>query len=108
MNSTHTTGHLCVTGDGDTTSLRAFDTDELVASIEWDGEPEGKANENARRLVACWNACEGITTEQLEAGALAELIEAAKKAQAMMGIPERIAPRHRRELCDAIAGVTTA
>lgn len=32
-----------------------------------------------------------------------ELIEAAKKAQAMMAVPARIEPRHRRELCDAIS-----
>lgn len=25
---------------------------------------------NARRLVACWNACEGIDTEDLEAGSV--------------------------------------
>lgn len=35
--------------------------------------------------------------------AVAALIEAAKKAQAMMAMPERIEPRHRQELCDAIA-----
>ncbi|MCR6496192.1 hypothetical protein LJB71_08180 [Thermomonas sp. S9] len=31
------------------------------------------------------------------------LIEAAKKAQAMMAMPERIEPCHRQELCDAIS-----
>ena len=35
--------------------------------------------------------------------AVAELIEAAKKAQVMMAMPERIEPRHRQELCAAIS-----
>ena len=30
----------------------------------WEGDEEAEAN--ARRLVACWNACEGISTEALE------------------------------------------
>ena len=29
---------------------------------------EGVTNEVARRMVACWNACAGITTEHLERG----------------------------------------
>lgn len=32
--------------------------------------------EDARRLVACWNACQGLSTEALEAGVVAELINA--------------------------------
>lgn len=31
---------------------------------------------NARRIVACVNACEGIPTEALESGAVRELLEA--------------------------------
>jgi hypothetical protein len=27
---------------------------------------DGRGEANARRLVACWNACQGITTETLE------------------------------------------
>lgn len=30
---------------------------------------------NARRLVACWNACDGISTEELEDGAIQKLRE---------------------------------
>lgn len=38
---------------------------DLVASLQT--EPADPAMEaNARRLVACWNACTGITTEQLQ------------------------------------------
>jgi len=32
--------------------------------------PADIAEANARRLVACWNACEGVSTEELEAGLL--------------------------------------
>lgn len=28
--------------------------------------PDTRAHADARRIVACWNACEGITTERLE------------------------------------------
>lgn len=54
--------------------LRLFDTyvdpeirddnEKLVAVVLAE-----KAN-SARRLVACWNACEGIDTEDLEAGSV--------------------------------------
>ncbi len=30
---------------------------------------------NLRRLVACWNACEGISTEAIERGTLMDSIE---------------------------------
>ena len=45
-----------------------------------------------------------LTADQLDEAraAVAELIEVAKKAQAMMAMPTRIEPRHRQELCDAI------
>lgn len=32
---------------------------------------------NARRLVACWNACDGISTEALEIGAIQDRIASA-------------------------------
>lgn len=32
--------------------------------------------ERMRRLVACWNACQGLSTEALEAGALREFPQA--------------------------------
>ncbi|MFH1572554.1 MAG: hypothetical protein ABIG68_01145 [Acidobacteriota bacterium] len=35
---------------------------------------------NARRAVACWNACQGIPTEALEAGAIGKLVYAARMA----------------------------
>lgn len=36
-----------------------------------------KTESDARRLTAAWNACEGIPTEALEAGAVRRLVEAA-------------------------------
>ena len=36
--------------------------------------------EDARRIAACWNACQSIPTDALEAGAVAELREAVGKA----------------------------
>ena len=34
---------------------------------------------DARRIVACWNACENIPTEALEAGVVAELVGALRQ-----------------------------
>lgn len=83
MNNTHTNEPWCVTGDGDYTSIRSSATDELIAQIEWDGEEEGTANSNARRIVACVNACAGFDTETLEAdpGLFAALFQEVERAR---------------------------
>lgn len=39
---------------------------------------------NARRIVACVNACKGILTEALESGAVKELLEQLRDARAFM------------------------
>jgi len=39
----------------------------------------GHDNEIAQRIVACVNACEGITNEALEAGYIKHLVETDKK-----------------------------
>lgn len=36
--------------------------------------------EDARRIAACWNACQSIPTDALEAGVVEELLEAVRKA----------------------------
>ena len=41
--------------------------DEDACDVTYLGEIDGEAN--ARRLVACWNACQGIETETLEKAA---------------------------------------
>jgi hypothetical protein len=44
-----------------------------AAQVVWkmeDYERSPHCEETARRLVACWNACEGIDTEDLEAGSV--------------------------------------
>ena len=62
----HTPEPWCMTGDGDYTTIRDEANHQEVAAVEWDGEVGGLANTNARRIVACVNACAGFTTEALE------------------------------------------
>lgn len=40
-----------------------------------------EAEANARRIVACVNACEGLSTEALEQGVVGELLAALKEAE---------------------------
>lgn len=51
--------------------LKSHRTGEQMFTIEGaacvtDWEDWGFTEEAARRIVACWNACEGLTTEALE------------------------------------------
>lgn len=62
----HTPGELHFAGQGILTNAYG---DEIDLGSLFD-EPD------ARRLVACWNACRGLSTEALEAGVVAELINA--------------------------------
>ena len=65
MAQEHTQGRLKVV-DGE---LRAVCPDtELIARIHELVEPKA----NARRLAACWNACLGLSTEELEADIVAD------------------------------------
>lgn len=70
MNAQHTPGRLKVADDNSLGSIVAKDdtaighTFQVSAQDQLNGSPIRKAN--ARRLVACWNACEGLTTEHLE------------------------------------------
>ncbi len=55
-------------------------TGELTLKAEMEvfayGEiPEEVAVANTQRFVACWNACQGISTEALEDGVIQELVE---------------------------------
>lgn len=69
----HTKGKLTAKGD-------------LVCDSSGDGlwdyhEKSQEENEaNARRLVACWNACDGMSTELLEVVSEHGMIQLAEKA----------------------------
>lgn len=66
--STHTPGRLTVTHNSWETSTIYCEGKE-VARVHMDSEAhedDEQHCENARRLVACWNACDGLPTESLE------------------------------------------
>lgn len=46
--------------------LSVLELEKLGVTIAFPQYPDTKAEENSRRLTACWNACEGISTENLE------------------------------------------
>ena len=46
--------------------LSVLELEKLGVTITFPQYPDTKAKENSRRLTACWNACEGISTENLE------------------------------------------
>lgn len=69
---THTAGTLSVGDDskwgGEPVRIESDWTTELVAVIKVeDAKDFPRADANARRLVACWNAFENVTTEAIEA-----------------------------------------
>ena len=70
MTTQHTQGRLYVVESQEhwgrvNCHLTAEVDDASIGSIWVNGTSKNRAN--ARRLVACWNACEGIPTEMLEA-----------------------------------------
>ena len=46
--------------------LSVLELEKLGVTLAFPQYPDTKAEENSRRLAACWNACEGISTENLE------------------------------------------
>lgn len=46
--------------------LSVSELEKLGLTIIFPQYPDTKAEENTRRLAACWNACAGISTENLE------------------------------------------
>ena len=48
--------------------LSVLELEKLGITLDFPQYPDTKAEENARRLAACWNACAGISTENLEYG----------------------------------------
>jgi len=83
MNTKHTAGRLVIEKGS------MFQANDESGKIVASGI-ESKAN--ARRLVACWNACEGISTEALEHGH--EVVLTNRIYQALM--------RDRDELIEAL------
>ena len=69
MSENHTPGRLAVTHNNWETST-IYSNGKEVARVHIDSEAsddDEQHRDNARRLVACWNACEGIPTDMLEA-----------------------------------------
>jgi hypothetical protein len=58
MSAQHTPGIAEATGNGVHIGMRCL----AIAHME----PQEQRIEDARRLVACWNACDGLSTEALE------------------------------------------
>lgn len=63
-----------------------------LGGIRWRGDggaptPEGQERKRAMayRLAVCWNVIEGIPTEDLEAGILRDVFDAAERLVAIMG-----------------------
>ena len=44
-------------------SLSVLELEKLGITLSFPQNTDAKAEENSRRLAACWNACEGIITE---------------------------------------------
>ncbi len=66
----HSTGKFHITDSGDPHWMREG-RDDNNRGIFWCGSfPTERAHADARRLVACWNACRHLSTDQLEAGDL--------------------------------------
>lgn len=70
MNATHTATRLTFCANGDANSYALLDDQgKWFMSVLVNGEQlEPRQEANMRRLVACWNACEGISTDALENG----------------------------------------
>ena len=71
MSAQHTQGRLHVAGQ-DKVQIRS-DRHQVAKAWSFAGKT---GQENARRLVACWNACAGLSTEALEGGpSMAEVLQ---------------------------------
>ena len=63
MSTAHTKGRLIVKGRY---SVCTEDGETEVANTRWTTLDSSNDEDNARRLVACWNAAEGLSTESIE------------------------------------------
>lgn len=61
--------------------LSISELEKLGLAITFPQYKDAKAEENARRIVACLNACEGISTENIEYGlSVKELVQQCNEA----------------------------
>lgn len=74
----HTQGRITFKADGDAChwSMLTEDGRWWLAILANGEQPSERQIANFRRLAACWNACEGITTDDIEAGKHVGLIRA--------------------------------
>lgn len=77
----HTPGDLRFDTYGTSAYVFAGEKEEAICDLEYsasdpDAEEEMRAlvRANARRIVATWNACRGLTTEQVEGLKVAEVL----------------------------------
>jgi len=68
MSTIHTQGRITVRENGEANSYAILDDKgQWLLSLLHNGQQVVETQrENLRRLVACWNACEGISTIRLE------------------------------------------
>jgi hypothetical protein len=73
---------LAIRANGDANSYALVDQDnKWVLGLLHNGEPlVGEQIQNLSRLAACWNACDGFTTEQLTSCPPRGLVQMAKFA----------------------------
>ena len=81
----HTSGRLEASGR----NMFSPSASEFVATAA--AEPFDQGEVDARRLAACWNACEGISTEGLETGGMILVLEVIAKMSRRDNLPDDVA-----------------
>lgn len=85
--SKHTPGLLTIQPYVDAIDLLAEDGSEVATIADRPLDALGMPPDNAKRLAACWNACDGLLTESLERGVVQDLLAALKRAVELYGKP---------------------
>lgn len=108
MSERHTPGHLILEHGAD---IVTFEDGRImdVASV-YCHEIDGRSEANAERMVACWNACQGIDTADIKSGSVSIINklhdEAAKRVLAQRD--ELLAALNLLKAADFGANVITA